>query len=72
MTQNNSKTVDFFIDFIKDEINKPEFKSSIIKPMILYFLYYIIPLLAVLIVLNFITTIIAVFLVFYIKNNILG
>jgi hypothetical protein len=66
MTQNN-KLYDFFIDYIKQEINKPEFKSSIIRPILIYFLYYIIPFISILIVLNFITTIIAVFLVFHIK-----
>lgn len=55
------------MDFIKDEINKPDFKATIIRPMLIYFLYYIIPFITILIVLNFITTIIAVFLVFHIK-----
>ena len=64
---NNNKLYDYFIDFIKEEISKPEFKSSIIRPILIYFLYYIIPFISILILLNFITTIIAVFLVFHIK-----
>jgi len=68
MTQNNNM-YDFFIDFIKQEINKPEFKTTFIKPLLIYFLYYIIPFITILILLNFITTIIALFLVFHIKGK---
>ncbi len=66
MTHNN-KLFDFFLDFIRNELNKPEFKATFVKPMLIYFLYYIIPFIIIFILLNFITTIIAVFLVFHIK-----
>jgi flagellar biosynthesis protein FlhB len=70
MTQ-NSKIINFFIEFVKDEINKPEFKIKFIRPLLIYILYYIIPFMAIFLVLNFITTFFSVFLVFNLKNNIL-
>ena len=75
MTQEDNKLMTFFMDFIKEELNKPEFKSKIIKPLILYLLLYIIPFMAIFLLLNFITTFFAVFLVFQFKltkNNILS
>jgi len=68
MTQDN-KIFKFLVEFIKDEINKPDFKQKCIKPLLLYILFYIIPFLLIFLLLNFITTLFAVFLVFYIKIN---
>jgi len=68
MTQDN-KLITFFIEFIKDEINKPEFKIKFIRPLLIYILYYIIPFMAIFLLLNFITTFFSVFLVFNLKLN---
>lgn len=63
MTHNN-KLIGLIIKFIKDEILKSDIRTEIIKPILIYTLYYIIPFLIIFILLNFITTITAVFLVF--------
>jgi len=73
MTHNN-KMINILIDFIKEELKKPDVKDKIVRPTIIYLLYYIIPFIVLFLLLNFITTILAVFLVYYIKitkNNIL-
>jgi flagellar biosynthesis protein FlhB len=64
----NSKLIGIIIKFIKDEILKSDIRTEIIKPILIYTLYYIIPFLIIFILLNFITTITAVFLVFKIKK----
>jgi len=62
MTHNN-KLINLIIKFIKDEILKSDIRTEIIKPILIYTFYYIIPFLIIFILLNFITTITAVFLV---------
>jgi len=64
----NSKLIGLIIKFIKDEILKSDIRTEIIKPILIYTLYYIIPFLIIFILLNFITTITAVFLVFSLKK----
>jgi hypothetical protein len=68
MTQNNNKFMNIIIKFIKDELLKSDIRTEIVKPILIYALYYIIPFLLLFILLNFFTTIIAVFLVFYLKK----
>ena len=68
MTHNN-KIINIFIDFIKEELNKPDVKDKIVRPTIIYLLYYVIPFMILFLLLNFITTILAVFFVYYIKIN---
>jgi ATP-dependent Zn protease len=45
-----------------------DMRTEIIKPILIYLLYYIIPFVILIILLNFFTTIAAVFLVFYIRK----
>jgi hypothetical protein len=74
MTQDN-KFMAFCMEFIKEELDKPEFKSKIIRPTLFYLLFYIIPFMVIFLILNFITTFFAVFLVIHLrtaKNNILS
>jgi hypothetical protein len=67
MTHNTNKIINIFIDFIKEELNNPDVKNKLVRPTIIYLLYYIIPFMVLFLLLNFITTILAVFLVYYIK-----
>ena len=48
--------------------NNEDMRTEIIKPILIYLLYYIIPFVILIILLNFFTTIAAVFLVFYIRK----
>lgn len=67
MTHNTNKIINICIDFIKDELNNPDVKNKLVRPAIIYVLYYIIPFMVLFLLLNFITTILAVFFVYYIK-----
>ena len=70
MTQskNTIKPVDLLINFIRKEVLNEDIRTEIIKPILIYLLYYIIPFVILIILLNFFTTIAAVFLVFYIRK----
>ena len=68
MTHNsNDKLISFFIEFIKQELDKPEFKNKFIKPLIIQILFYIIPIMVIFLLFNFITTFFAIFLFFNFK-----
>jgi len=56
--------LNIFIDIIKDEILKSNIRYEIVKPILMYALYYLIPFIIFIIFLNFITTIFAVCIVF--------
>jgi hypothetical protein len=60
----NDSLVNILIDFIKDELLKSNIRYEIVKPILIYMLYYLIPFIILLMVLNFLTTIIAVYIVF--------
>jgi hypothetical protein len=60
----NDSLANILIDFIKDELLKSNIRYEIVKPILLYILYYLIPFIILLMVLNFLTTIIAVYIVF--------
>lgn len=60
----NESLVNILIDFIKDELLKSNIRYEIVKPILIYMLYYLIPFIILLMVLNFLTTIIAVYIVF--------
>ena len=62
--ENDSSLINIFIDFIKDELLKSNIRYEIVKPILIYILYYLIPFVILLMFLNFITTIIAVYIVF--------
>jgi hypothetical protein len=68
MTQHKKNILDFIIGIIRDEILNEDMRTEIIKPILIYLLYYIIPFVILIILLNFFTTIAAVFLVFYIRK----
>jgi flagellar biosynthesis protein FlhB len=61
---NDNSLINIFIDFIKDELLKSNIRYEIVKPILIYILYYLIPFVILLMFLNFITTIIAVYIVF--------
>ena len=60
----NESLVNILIDFIKDELLKSNIRYEIVKPILIYMLYYLRPFIILLMVLNFLTTIIAVYIVF--------
>jgi flagellar biosynthesis protein FlhB len=60
----NESLANILIDFVKDELLKSNIRYEIVKPILIYILYYLIPFILLLMVLNFITTIIAVYIVF--------
>lgn len=60
----NESLVNILIDFVKDELLKSNIRYEIVKPILIYILYYLIPFILLLMVLNFITTLIAVYIVF--------
>ncbi len=62
--ENDNSLINIFIDFIKDELLKSNIRYEIVKPILIYILYYLIPFVILLMFLNFITTIIAVYIVF--------
>jgi flagellar biosynthesis protein FlhB len=63
-SENDNSLINIFIDFIKDELLKSNIRYEIVKPILVYILYYLIPFVMLLMFLNFITTIIAVYIVF--------
>jgi flagellar biosynthesis protein FlhB len=56
--------INILIDFIKDELLKSNIRFEIVKPILIYMLYYLIPFIILIIFLNFIATIFAVYIVF--------
>ena len=60
----DTNIINIFIDIIKDEILKSNIRYEIVKPILIYALYYLIPFIIFIIFLNFITTIIAICIVF--------
>ena len=60
----NESLANILIDFVKDELLKSNIRYEIVKPILIYILYYLIPFIILLMFLNFITTIIAVYIVF--------
>ena len=60
----DASLANILIDFIKDELLKSNIRYEIVKPILIYILYYLIPFNILLMILNFITTIIAVYIVF--------
>lgn len=60
----NESLANILIDFVKDELLKSNIRYEIVKPILIYILYYLIPFILLLMILNFITTIIAVYIVF--------
>ena len=60
----NESLANILIDFVKDELLKSNIRYEIVKPILIYILYYLIPFILLLMVLNFITTLIAVYIVF--------
>ena len=60
----NDSLANILIDFVKDELLKSNIRYEIVKPILIYILYYLIPFIILLMLLNFITTIIAVYIVF--------
>jgi hypothetical protein len=59
-----SNLINILIDFIKDELLKSKIRYEIVKPILIYMLYYLIPFILLIIFLNFIATIFAVYIVF--------
>lgn len=59
-----SNLINILIDFIKDELLKSNIRYEIVKPILIYMLYYLIPFIILIIFLNFIATIFAVYIVF--------
>ena len=51
MTQNN-KFINLIIKFIKEELLKSDIRTEIVKPILIYALYYIIPFLLLFIILK--------------------
>ena len=43
MTQHKKNILDFIIGIIRDEILNEDMRTEIIKPILIYLLYYIIP-----------------------------
>jgi len=62
--EHDYNVINIFIDIIKDEILKSNIRYEIVKPILMYALYYLIPFIIFIIFLNFITTIFAVCIVF--------
>jgi len=62
--EDKSNIVNIFIEFIKDELLKSNIRYEIVKPILIYVLYYIIPFVLFIILLNFISTIFAICIVF--------
>lgn len=62
--EDKSNVVNIFIEFIKDELLKSNIRYEIVKPILIYVLYYIIPFVLFIILLNFISTIFAICIVF--------
>ena len=60
----NESLANILIDFVKDELLKSNIRYEIVKPILIYILYYLIPFILLLMILNFLTTIIAVYIVF--------
>ena len=60
----NESLANILIDFVKDELLNSNIRYEIVKPILIYILYYLIPFILLLMILNFITTIIAVYIVF--------
>lgn len=72
MTQPNDKKspyIDFIINFVKSEILQDDFKEEIIRPLLIYMLYYVIPIVIIIIILNFVATITGVMLVLYFNKS---
>jgi hypothetical protein len=62
--EDKNNVVNIFIEFIKDELLKSNIRYEIVKPILIYVLYYIIPFVLFIILLNFISTIFAICIVF--------
>jgi len=61
---NENNVIDILIEYVKDELLKSNIRYEIVKPILIYLLYYLIPFILFIILLNFISTIIAICIVF--------
>ena len=61
---NENNLIDILIEYVKDELLKSNIRYEIVKPILIYLLYYLIPFILFIILLNFISTIIAICIVF--------
>lgn len=64
-----SPYIDFIINFVKSELLEGDFKEEIIRPILVYFLYYMIPIVIFIILLNFIATIVGVMVVLWFNKS---
>jgi len=48
----NNKLISLFIKFIKEELLKSDIRTEIVKPILVYALFYIIPFLIIFILFN--------------------
>ena len=61
---NENNLIDILIEYVKDELLKSNIRYEIVKPILIYLLYYLIPFILFIILLNFISTIISICIVF--------
>ena len=61
---NENNIIDILVEYVKDELLKSNIRYEIVKPILIYLLYYLIPFILFIILLNFISTIIAIGIVF--------
>jgi len=61
---NENNIIDILVEYVKDELLKSNIRYEIVKPILIYLLYYLIPFILFIILLNFISTIIAICIVF--------
>ena len=55
---NENNIIDILVEYVKDELLKSNIRYEIVKPILIYLLYYLIPFILFIILLNF-----------YINNN---
>lgn len=61
---NENNIINILVEYVKDELLKSNIRYEIVKPILIYLLYYLIPFILFIILLNFISTIIAICIVF--------
>jgi len=67
--EKNNGFFDFVMDFVKEEIRKPEIKDDILKPLLKWVLWNLMPYMFLFLGLNFFFTILAVLLVSVMVRN---
>ena len=54
---NENNIIDILVEYVKDELLKSNIRYEIVKPILIYLLYYLITFILFIILLNFISTI---------------